>query len=61
MVSLYDELKALVAALNEEGVPYALCGGLAMAVHGFVRATEDIDLLVRPSDVERIVSRMKTR
>lgn len=56
MASLYDELKALVAALNEEQVPYALCGGLAMGVHGFVRATVDIDLLVQRGDMERIVS-----
>jgi hypothetical protein len=56
MASLYDELKALVAALNEEQVPYALCGGLAMGVYGFTRATVDIDLLVQRSDVERILS-----
>lgn len=56
MASLYDELKALVAALNEEQVPYALCGGLAVGVYGFARATVDIDLLVQRSDVERILS-----
>ena len=56
MVSLYEELKALVAALNKEDVPYALCGGLAMAMHGFVRATEDIDLLIQPCDLERVLS-----
>ena len=56
MASLYEELKALVAALNEEQVPYALCGGLAMGVHGFVRATVDIDLLVQRGDLERILS-----
>jgi len=55
MASLYDELKALVAALNEKQVPYALCGGLAMAVHGFPRATVDIDFLVQPADLERVV------
>ena len=55
MASLYEELKALVAALNEEQVPYALCGGLAMAVHGLVRATEDIDLLVQRGDLERVL------
>ncbi len=54
MVSLYDELRALAAALNRDNVPYALCGGVAMAVHGFVRATEDIDLLVQRDDLERI-------
>ena len=55
MANLYEELKALVAALNEERVPYALCGGLAMAVHGLVRATEDIDLLVQRGDLERAI------
>lgn len=56
MASLYDELKVLVAALNNENIPYALCGGIAMAVYGFVRATEDIDLLVERTDVDRIVA-----
>ena len=55
MVSLYEELKALVAALNQENVPSALCGGLAMAVHGFPRATVDIDFLTPPGSAERIL------
>ncbi|MGH9601222.1 MAG: hypothetical protein ACRD24_02435 [Terriglobales bacterium] len=54
MVSLYEELKNLVADLNRASVPYALCGGIAMAVYGFVRATEDIDLLVQRGDLDRI-------
>ena len=49
MLDLYEELGAIVNALEERGIEYALCGGLAMAVHGFVRATVDIDLLV-PAD-----------
>jgi len=53
---LYGELKALVAALDQQSVPYALCGGLAMAVHGSPRATVDIDLLVLPEDVDRALS-----
>ena len=55
MASLYDELKSLVAALNQERVPYALCGGLAMAVHGHPRATVDIDLLAPPESAERVL------
>ncbi|MCI0354516.1 MAG: nucleotidyltransferase family protein [Acidobacteria bacterium] len=54
MVSLYEELKALVAALNHENIPYALCRGIAMAVYGLVRAPEDIDLLVQRADLDRI-------
>ena len=49
MLDLYEELAAIVDALESHEQPYALCGGMAMAVHGFMRATVDIDLLV-PAD-----------
>ena len=54
-LDLAAELAAIVAALDEAGIPYALCGGLAVAVHGHARATQYIDLLVLPEDVGRIV------
>ncbi len=41
-----DDLSSLAAALAAHGVQYALIGGVAMAVHGFSRATKDIDLLL---------------
>jgi hypothetical protein len=41
-------------ALSERGVEYALCGGLAVGVHGFPRATVDIDLLIRPESEEAV-------
>lgn len=47
------ELEALVDALNGDGVPYALCGGLALGIHGHPRTTIDIDLLVEAADVSR--------
>ncbi len=46
------ELLMVVDALAAGRVPYALCGGLALAVHGFPRATKDIDVLVEASQVE---------
>ncbi len=46
-LDLITELEALVTALDREGVDYALCGGLALGLHGHPRATMDIDLLVR--------------
>ena len=33
-------------ALQDEGVRYALVGGLAMIVHGRVRATRDVDIFI---------------
>ena len=44
-----EDLLALCQALNAEGVRYALIGGFAVILHGFVRATKDIDLLVDAS------------
>lgn len=54
MLDLLDELKNVLAVLDAAGVPHALCGGLAMAVHGFPRATVDIDLLVLATDLPRV-------
>jgi len=46
MVDLVAELVAIAEALRADGVDVALCGGLAVVVHGHVRATKDIDLLL---------------
>lgn len=54
MLDLYDEFKAIIAALNECEIDYAVCGGLAMAVYGLARATVDIDLLIVADDFERV-------
>lgn len=60
-MELYAELSALVRALDAEEIEYALCGGLALAVHGLPRATQDIDILARRSDLDRIRSVVKGR
>jgi hypothetical protein len=46
MSSLVKEFTDLTETLNQKKIDYAVCGGLAMTIHGFVRATLDIDLLV---------------
>ncbi len=56
-MNLAEELKNLVVALGDENVQYALCGGLAMAVHGYPRATMDIDLWAHSANE---VARIKT-
>ena len=53
-MNLLDELNIIIKKLNEEKVDYALCGGLAVAIYGFVRATEDIDLLILLKDIVKI-------
>jgi hypothetical protein len=54
VLDLEQELGSVIDALATERIEYALCGGLAMAVHGAPRATIDIDLLVRDEDLDRI-------
>lgn len=46
-----DALLRLLARFHSEGVAYILVGGHAVRLNGFVRATEDIDILL-PSSVE---------
>lgn len=58
---LHDALRRLVERLNAEGIPYALLGGLALAQHGYPRLTEDIDLLLTPSGLERFSQRLVGR
>ncbi len=36
----------IAAALADEGIPYAIAGGLAVAAHGHLRVTVDVDVLV---------------
>ena len=51
-MDILDELKNLISKLNAEGIKYALCGGLAMAIYALPRATLDIDLLIEASSLD---------
>lgn len=42
------KIENLLKLLNERRVNYAIIGAYALAEHGFVRATQDIDILVDP-------------
>jgi hypothetical protein len=48
-MSAADPLLYLLERLDQESVQYVLIGGQAVRLNGFVRATEDIDLLVEAS------------
>jgi hypothetical protein len=42
-----DPLLRLLSRFGEEGVDYVLVGGQAVRLNGFLRATEDVDVLVK--------------
>jgi hypothetical protein len=54
MIDLAEEFEAVISVLAEHRIEYAVCGGLAMAIHGFPRATVDIDLLIPAEAEERV-------
>lgn len=54
-MDLYAELKALLGALEDAQLPDAVCGALAVAIHGAPRATKDIDLMVPPEALPAVL------
>jgi hypothetical protein len=50
-VTIYEELRGVLEALEAANVEHALIGALAVAVWGAPRATKDIDLLIRREDL----------
>ena len=45
-----DDLLRVCESLNRHRASYILIGGFAVILHGFVRGTKDIDLLIDSSD-----------
>ena len=39
-------LEAIIKALNDGNVRYLVAGGLAVSAHGYIRATQDVDLVL---------------
>ena len=60
-MDLKQELFSVTEALADAGIDHALCGGIAVVIHGYPRATRDIDLLVRREDLERAEESLKER
>jgi hypothetical protein len=57
-MEIYQDFKELLELLNAQKVEYVIVGAHALAFHGYIRATKDIDLYVRPTaaNAERIMA-----
>src|SRR4029077_5511671 len=42
-----DDIRTILSALNDGNVRYLIVGGLAVVAHGYVRFTQDIDLVIQ--------------
>jgi hypothetical protein len=47
------DAEAILAALSDHGVDFVVIGGLAVAAHGYVRATKDVDVVPSPEPENR--------
>lgn len=54
-LDIYDELRKLIGLLDQHEIDYALCGGLAMAIHARPRSTIDIDMLILSESLDRVL------
>jgi hypothetical protein len=54
VLDLAEELNSIRNAFFERGIEFAVWGGMGMAIYGFVRATVDLDFLVKSEDVDVI-------
>jgi hypothetical protein len=58
----FDRLRAVLRALEDAGVRYAVFGAVALNLHGLARFTEDLDLFVAPvaDNVERLKTALRS-
>jgi len=48
-MDLPDDFRDLLVCLHDAGAELAIIGGYAVAFHGHLRATKDLDVLIRPT------------
>ena len=58
---VHHTLKRLARALDEEAIPYAIVGGMALNLLGYTRETVDVDILLTPQGLERFRDRLVGR
>jgi hypothetical protein len=54
-------MRRVTDRLREEKIPYAILGGMAIALHGYSRVTKDVDLLTTKEGLEKIHARLVGR
>ncbi|MEK7270778.1 MAG: nucleotidyltransferase family protein [Planctomycetota bacterium] len=56
---VHDALRAIARRLREEEIPYAVAGGMALVAHGYLRTTEDVDVVVTAEGLAAVHERLK--
>ncbi|MCK4986627.1 MAG: hypothetical protein KAS40_13950 [Desulfobacterales bacterium] len=50
---VFETMQRLTERLESEGIPYAVIGDMALAAHGYVRMTLDVDILLTRDGLAR--------
>ncbi len=58
MIKLHPDFKEFIRLLNKHEVKYLIVGGYAVAMHGYVRATGDLDIWVKisPNNASKLIN-----
>jgi len=55
-----EVFQLLINSFEREKMDYALIGAFALKAYGYVRATQDVDFLVRTEDQDKIISYLES-
>ena len=58
---VFETMRRLAQRLEGENIPYAVIGGMALAAHGYVRMTLDVDILLTPEGLARFREKLVGR
>jgi hypothetical protein len=59
--TVFDTLRKLIQRLNKEKIPYALMNDIALTIHGLVRMTQDVDLLMTREELKAFKEKFEGR
>jgi len=58
---VWKTMDRVTGRLRDEGIPYAILGGMSLALHGYVRVTADVDVLTTRDGLDMVHQRLVGR
>jgi predicted nucleotidyltransferase len=53
-IDILQEALTLGKLLAASGIAWAFAGGIAVGIHGYIRATEDVDIVIDPQCLDKL-------
>jgi hypothetical protein len=57
-IAVWETVRRITDRLREERIDYAIVGGIAMAIHGYWRFTNDVDVMTTREGLRRVHERL---